>query len=275
MSKKTATLSLGFIILVSLGIRLYLALKCHAAPDFSDMAFYSEIALRPGFPVALPPGYPLFLRAIYAVFGALNYRAVFVVQGLISSCMVLLMFWITNRIGNAKAGLIAAGIAAVYPNFLLYNLTTLTETISLFFVCVLLAILVAPMSERKISILSALALCFGCVFRPALLFFAPGMVAGIRKRIIFIGVIAALVLPIILYGLMAGQIVQRGSLCFYKAYNPMSHGSGYIDPKLTALGRDDLPSMVYIKAALSFIRSNKWQTIEIVYNKAAIAFSRG
>ena len=275
MSNKRVIIILAAIFLLSLAIRTYFALTCDAIPDYSDMARYSEEALKRGFPTSLPPGYPLFLRVIYAIFGAYNYTAVFVIQGIISSLTVLLIYWVGDRIRSATTGLIAAGVSAVYPNFIVYNLTTLTETIGVLFVMLLLAAIVSPISDRKRSILAAVVLCIGYAFRPVILFFTPGAFLSLRKRIVFIISLAFILGPLITYGMLTGKSSHRGARAFYKTYNPKSNGQQYVNLKETELGSSKLPSKIYIKAAFTFIKKNGWKTVDIIYNKTAIVLSRG
>ncbi len=256
-------------------MRLWFALTCMAIPDFSDMAFYNEVALRPGFPGDLPPGYPLFLRGIYAIFGAHNYRAVFTVQALLSTLTVFMIYRVGRAVSGERAGLIAAAVAAVYPNFIIYNLTTLTETVSVLFVVALLGAIVSGIREGVKPIAAAAIVLAGCLFRPALLFFAPGAMLALRKRLIFAAILAAVAIPVLLFGSTFGGIVQRGSLCLYKAYNPSATGAGYVDPVNTELGRDDLPSATYLRAAFEFIRSHAWQAVDLVYAKASLLLSSG
>ncbi len=273
--KRHTSLILAAIVSAAFVVRIWLALACSAVPDFSDMAFYNEVALRPGFPSELPPGYPLFLRAIYALFGAHNYRAVFVAQALISTATVFLIYRVGRAASDERAGLIAAAIATVHPNFLIYNLTTLTETVSVFFVVSLIGVIVSGIREGVKSIAAAAILLAGCLFRPALLFFAPGALLALRKRLLFAAVLAAVAIPVLFMGSTFGGIVQRGSICLYKAYNPAAIGTGYVDPANTELGRTDLPSVTYLRAALDFLRDNKWQAVDLVYAKASLLLSSG
>ena len=145
MGKRSLLVVLLCIFAVALGIRVHFALCSTAKPDYSDMAWYNEVALQGGFPKELPPAYPLFLRAIYALFGKGSYRAVFVVQGLIGAFTAVMIGWIGARVGNVGVGATAGGIAALYPNFIVYSLTTLTETFGLFCVTALSVVLVAEM----------------------------------------------------------------------------------------------------------------------------------
>jgi len=275
MGKRPLIVSLFSIFLVASAIRLYFALHCTAIPGYSDMAWYNEVARQHGFPRDLPPGYPLFLRAIYGLFGAANYKAVFIIQGAISALSAAFVCWIAYKVGNLKAGITAGAIAAVYPNLIVYNLTTLTETIGVFFVLLLLAILVAAMGERKRSIFAAATILLACAFRPVMLFFAPGVFLGLKKKLLFVGALALVIAPYATYELVEGKTVHRAAVALYETYYPTLDGSGYINPKYTELGSDTLASSVYVKAAWDNIRKDEWRIVGNIYNKGAVVFSRG
>ena len=275
MYRKSTVLLLLGILLATCAIRLYFASRCTAVPDYSDMALYNAAAMKHGFPTSLPPGYPLFLKVIYGLFGALNYTAVFVVQGLISTVTVLLMYRVASAVGGRGAGLLAAGIASVYPNFIVYNLTALTETIGVLFVMLLLAVLVAAMSEKKRSILAAFALFLGFTFRPVIILFAPGVFLSLRRRWTFAIAAVALLGPLIVFEMTAGESFQRSAVAVYETYHPSLDGSQFINPDSMELGSDTLSSTLYLKTALTNIAHNRWKATDNIYNKAAVLFSRG
>lgn len=275
MGKRPLIISLVSIFSVAFAIRLYFAVHCTAIPGYSDMAWYNEVARQHGLPRELPPGYPLFLRAIYHVFGAANYKAVFMVQGFISALSAALIGWITSKVGNLKAGITAGAVAAIYPNLIVYNLTTLTETIGVFFIALLLAMLVTAIGEKKRSIFAAATILLACAFRPVILFFAPGVFLGLKKKLVFVAALALVIAPYATYELAKGKTVHRAAVALYETYYPTLNGSGFINPKDTELGSDTLASRVYIKAAWDNIRKDKWRVVGNIYNKGTVVFSRG
>jgi 4-amino-4-deoxy-L-arabinose transferase-like glycosyltransferase len=274
VSKKSLVIVLASCFLAAFAIRFYAAARCSALPEFSDMAAYNAAALAEGIPTSLPPGYPLCLRIIYAIFGACNYKAVFAVQGLVGSLTVVLIYWITRKIANNRAAVLAACMATVYPNFIVYGLTTLAETVALFFVVILLLVFVSAMHEKRRSILAAVILCVGAAFRPVMFFFIPGVFASLRKRLAFVITLAVILTPLVFAAMSVGSNVQRAARGFYKAYNPKSTAY-YLDMSSTDLMKSDLPSSAYIKAALAFIKHNKWKMLDIIYEKTSVVFSRG
>ncbi len=263
------------ILVAAAGIRLATAITCDSAPNYSDMAIYNRLALDKGIAISPPPGYPLFLRTIYAIAGRENYKAVFIVQALISALTVWLIFLVARRVSGTTTALVAAGISALYPNFIMYNLTTMTETLALMITMLMLLATVSDRSGKERSILSAAILFAGCVVRPALLYFWPGMLAVQKKKRAFLLTTAAVIVPLAIIGLSTGKASNRGALAFYKTYNPKSDGKAYFGLEDTEIGTRDLPSTVYLREAAKFISENKWRTIDIIYVKTSKVFSRG
>jgi hypothetical protein len=97
----------------------------------------------------------------------------------------------------------------------------------------------------------------------------------VRKRLVFIVTTVILVLPILLYGILSGKSSNTGARLFYKTYNPEATGIVYYELEDTELGSKDLSSLEYVKAALVFIKDNKWRTVDIIYNKASLIISAG
>lgn len=276
LRKHITALILAIIVLSGLALRLYFAGTVGTEHNkHYDMARYNNLALRGGVPFSPPAGYPLFLRAVYGVFGRMNYRAVYLIQATISSLTILIMYRVTVRIGSRRAGLIAAGLAAVYPNLIVFNLITLTETIGLLVIMLLFEVLSGNYGDRAKSATAAIILCIGYLFRPALMFFWPGALWCVRRKRIFIGMTAVIILAWISYGAASGQSSRRFARGFYKSYNPAQRGSSALEFEETPLEREDLPSGTYLRNALAFMIHNKWETLDIIYYKAAVLVSRG
>lgn len=70
----------------------------------------------------LPPLYAFFLAGVYAAFGR-DAHAVAAVQVLFDLLTVTLVFLIGRRVFNARVGLLAAALTALYPYMLFQNLT--------------------------------------------------------------------------------------------------------------------------------------------------------
>lgn len=268
-------IALLVILSVAALIRLAAAVDCDAVPHYSDMAIYNGLALEKGIALSPPPGYPLFLRAIYTIAGEENYRAVYIVQALLSALTVWLIFLTARHVSGTATALVAAGISALYPNFIMYNLTTMTETPALLITMLMLLVIVSARPEKKRSLLSAAILFAGCVVRPAFLYFWPGVLTVMKRKRVFLIVTAAVVVPVATIGLVTGKGTNRGALAFYKTYNPKADGLTYFDLSETEIGRRDLPSSVYLRESADFILKNKWKTVDIIYVKASKVFARG
>jgi hypothetical protein len=239
------------------------------------MATYNRLALAGGIPLSPPPGYPLLLRGIYFLFGTADYTAVFVVQALMSTATVLLIFLTGRAVRGPVTGLIAAGTAAVYPNFILYNLTTLTEPTALLLTMVMLRAAVPDREGRQRPLLAAVALFAGVAVRPAFLYVWPGLLAVVKRRTALLVATAAVLGPVIVYGVMTGAGTNRWALAFYKSYNEEATGVEFYTLDQTDLGSRDLPSGLYLREAAGWIASHPGRTVDILYNKASVVFARG
>lgn len=264
------------IVLAALVPRLYLALRCTALPEFSDMARYNDAALSRGFPTALPPAYPLFLRAVYAAFGARNYTAVFVAQSVLGALTVYLVYRVARKIGSEATGIAAAAIAAVYPNFILYGLTTLTETWSLLVLMALLLVLSADMGEARRSLLAVLLLVFGFLFKPVMLFLLPGAWLSVRRKTLFGAAAAALFVPLASYEVIVGGSFVRGARGFYRTYHDSTPGAAApVDSLLEEDAEQRLPGASYLRTGWRYVVERRAQALERIHEKSTILVSRG
>ena len=138
---------LGAIALVGLAARLIYALA--VAPDLparGDTLLYHYLAngiadgdgyVRPfselmtGSPeptAAYPPLYPLYLAA-FSVVGLDSLDAHRAVSCLLGTLAVLLIGLLGRRLAGERVGLIAAGLAAVYPQLVMVDGTVITEAL--------------------------------------------------------------------------------------------------------------------------------------------------
>jgi len=268
-------ITVTIIVLVAGVIRIYFAVNCKALPDYSDMALYNSLAMSDGIPTVPPPGYPIFLRAIYSIFGAYNYKAVFVIQALVSSLTVLIIYWVSSRIAGFKAGVISAIITCFYPFFIAYNLTTLTESLSLLIVALVMASFQLPSEKKFKEPLTAFIMCLGYLIRPPLMYFWPGVLICQKRKVAFIAATAILLVPWITYTTATGQTSNRIARALYKSYNEKSNGKVYVNVPDTKLKSMDLSSGEYIRGALEFMKNNKMQTLDILLGKVSVIFSAG
>ena len=97
-----------------------MALNRIPAADFSPFSNY---------PIFHPPLYPYFLAALDAIFGSL--LAIKVVQALIGSLLIPAVFRVASLVSGPRAGLVAAGLAAFYPEMIWYSAHFWCETLFL------------------------------------------------------------------------------------------------------------------------------------------------
>lgn len=274
-----AKIALIVIFIAAAALRVSLGATSDFLSNYSDMHDYNELAVEGGFNTYLPPLYPLFLRLVYALFGNYNYQAVYIAQGVIASLMILMIYDIVRRLSNETAALSAAAITAVYPNFIAYGLTTMTESLSIFIVVLLLWILYRPFNETKKAIALGCVLAAGIFIKSAILFFVPATLLTTKKRLIQLLVLIALLSPWIVRNAVVHEKVapvsDTGALNFYATYNPAATGSKHVEAAATPLKTYDHDQKTYVVEALKFIVHNKWQTIDITYNKLSLLLSRG
>ena len=272
-------IALAAIFAAAAAFRIYLGATSDFVSNFSDMQDYNELAVEGGFNTYLPPLYPLFLRIIYMIFGDYNYNAVYIAQGIISALMILMAYDIVRRISNEVAALSAAAICAVYPNFIVYGLTTMTETLSIFISLLLVWLMFKPFGDTKKAIALGCVLAAGIFIKSAILFFVPATLLTSRKRLLQLLVLLALLTPWIVRNAVVhdkvAPVSDTGALNFYATYNPAATGSKHVLAEDTPLETYDHDQMTYVSEALKFIVHNKWKTMDITYNKLSILFSRG
>lgn len=89
------------------------------------------------------PGYPAFLAAIFALFGAGNFRAVMLAQILVDLGTCFIVADLTRRTVSDRAARIAFVLAALCPFLANYASAALTETLEVFFTALALDCAVA------------------------------------------------------------------------------------------------------------------------------------
>lgn len=200
-------------LLVGLGaalVRLVFVLALPQMPIISDDLRYDRLAwnlatgqgysLNPPDPYALfAPGYPLVLAGLYSLFGH-SLRVVRVFQALLGAGTCLLVGLVGARIFGRRVGLIAGGLASLYPAFIFYAGLLFSETVFTFLLVALLWAWVRAMESRKgywsVGVVGGLA----TLVRPEMLAF-PLLVwlVGGRQRLtaaVCVGVVmGVMVLP--------------------------------------------------------------------------------
>lgn len=73
------------------------------------------------------PGYPAFVAVIYVVFGVGNNTAVAIAQAFVFAAICVLVFLLVSRAWYPRAGLLAAGLTALYSPLPYFGALVLTE----------------------------------------------------------------------------------------------------------------------------------------------------
>jgi 4-amino-4-deoxy-L-arabinose transferase-like glycosyltransferase len=190
------------ILAVILAVALFLRVYSAAVVDYSanpntmaELRLFDEIALGAGWDDYHPPLYTLSVRLVYSIFGASGYRAVFVLQAVLSSALVPLMY-VTGRLMHGRnTGILAAAITALYPNFMIYNLALSPGSFGMIVVALLMTAAVLDVTETGRACLSAVVIGIGMLVNPLLAYLLPGMLITARKKILFIVIAAAILAP--------------------------------------------------------------------------------
>ena len=184
---------LALITVVALALRLALVLTVQpdpGAPDrFDDTVYYDASArsladghgyriprrvedidvLPPGTgtdqralvdTARWPPGYPMVLAGIYFFFGhsLMLARLLNVVLGTIT---VLLVYKLGCRIADERAGLIGAALLAIYPSHIIFSTLLLTEVIFTFLLVAILLLITVDREQLTLPRVLALGVLTG------------------------------------------------------------------------------------------------------------------
>ena len=197
------------IVLLALILRLYFALTVSVDADLRLWVDY--ILVSEGGPVdgLRGPLYIYFLRFIFSFGGPI---LVSVFQAVSGVFCVILLYFIATRIGNRRAGLLAAGIGAVYPGWILQVISATPATLLVLVSIVLMAALLSRGSERFRAIVSAAAVAMGILLEPVMVFLVPGTFIAVRKRTIFAIVLVGFLLP----WTLRNSIIERRPVPVYR-----------------------------------------------------------
>lgn len=189
---------MAIIFAAALFLRVYFAIVVQYSPNrdiLDKMSVFDGMALGKGWDAVNPPLYPLFLRVLYAFSGAFDHQAVFIVQGVLSSLIVIFMYVSGRMLCNRAAGVTAAAISAVYPNFLLYNIKVYPDSLAMIVVVLIMAAAMLRMREKRRACLWGALIGIGILVKPLLAFLLPGMILTSRKKVLVIAVAAAILAP--------------------------------------------------------------------------------
>ena len=120
------------------------------------------------------PGYPYFLAFLLFITGE-NLFLVRILQAIIGSFSVVLIYLIAEKKFGKKVALLSGFISAGYPLFIYYSAMLLDTTFYIFLVLLVLFFSL-KIEEKKTCLwvfLSGLFMAFNCIIRPNLLIFIP------------------------------------------------------------------------------------------------------
>jgi len=119
-----------------------------------------------------PPLYPFFLAAVYLFTGVENFIAVRVVQTIVSTATVGLLFLLARKMAGQRAGMIAAVMSSIYPYFVYFVPEITSETLFLFLFVLAILLLCWGRDPLK-HFLAGVALGLSALCRSNVLIFAP------------------------------------------------------------------------------------------------------
>jgi len=252
-------LVLGILLaLVALGVRvlfvlLYPASSLAGGDPAAYWSFAQGIASGAGFRSTIepwladrPPLYPYFVSAVMLLAGAERLN-VFLAQALLGGLSVMLFYWTAVRILGNVRGLAAGALMIFFPHLLIFTKQILTESLYLFLLVALLAVLILPTSLERMWVWSLTGLVVGLLIlvrREALL---PAVlltiaIFGLRiqarsHRMLLAGITIAFVALLVVapwlwrnYQAFGTPILSSSSgINFMVGNNPLARG-GYTPP---------------------------------------------
>ncbi len=296
----------GVLFLLALVVRLVpvlLSLDLGIALD--DMYQYDGLAdsirLGQGFTwyggiptAARAPLYPLFLAVLYTLFGH-HFAVARIAQAVLGAFVPVVVHNLGRRLFDARAGMVAASIVALYPMFLLYPLGLATE--NLFFLLVPATILclyqAAETSHRGLFLLAGVLLGLTILTRsvisgflvlllPWLWWYSSDRREALKNWILVLAPVALLTVPwSIRNTLLYHEFVFVESSMgfnFYLGYHP--EGTGTFDSDIAVefleeIGAFDEPTLETEKAShnlgmergLGFIRDDPVRAAWLLLSK--------
>ncbi len=163
--------------------------------DYDTLALnlvrHRQFAFVPGEPTSLrPPLYPAALAAIYSVAGERNYTAVRILQAILGTLSVWMIFVLARNLYDERTGIVAAVIFACYPSLVATTGLVLTETLFTFFLCAGCLLVQQALSKGGYGWFAALGaiLALGALTRSVLWLFPPVLLvfmltAGPRREV--------------------------------------------------------------------------------------------
>jgi 4-amino-4-deoxy-L-arabinose transferase-like glycosyltransferase len=149
-----------------------------------------------------PPGYEVMLGSVFALFGSEPVSAR-LVQVLLSTATVGLLYGIVGSASNRRAARIAAALCAFFPGFVAFSHYLYGETLFIFLLAAAFYAYIRRSEPRPADLfLAGVLMGLSVLTRSVILWFLPGWIAweflrGRRRRAREIGVIVAVSLMVV------------------------------------------------------------------------------
>ncbi|MCP4250203.1 MAG: hypothetical protein GY778_24430 [bacterium] len=202
---RSGLLGLGLVLLLALAVRAGALAAASDARPVLDERSYSRRALdlldgagfvgsfqswvrhpesmpradRPRYPGALqPPGYVAFMAGVLAVTGR-SFLAVKVVQVVLGTVAVGLVYAIGARWFDRRRGLVAAAICALYPNLIAFTHYFWTETLFIFLLLTAICLLARRAAAPTVgsALIGGAVLGLAALTRAGIVYFLPVLIA--------------------------------------------------------------------------------------------------
>lgn len=190
-----------------------------------------------------PPVYPLFLAAIYALTGH-SFAAVRLVQALLESGTVVLVYLIALRLFNVRVAFLSAVGVAFYPLLIYQTGLLIAETLSYFLQMAAIFCLLVTLRQRHVWLALAAGVCMGLTVmtRPTATLWVPLMLLWIlipglalhpwRKLATAIVGLALVFAPWVVRNFLVLDafipIASLGGTGLWLANNPLAEGGGVV-----------------------------------------------
>ena len=249
-------LILALTLLLRVGFGLTQSDLTHASDerhwDGLGKAYLALGILHPDTGMYRPPLYGLFLAGIYQVFGHAP-AIVRIAQAVIGTmtCWLIYMLGCKMGRGNARVGLVAAGLFAIYPLFVFFSAVLMAETLLVFLTTasVVCCVRFWQQSTYTRAIFFGIAVGLSALCKPVLLPWLPAIlcvwawkshlprVQKAARIAVVIGSVSAVILPWTTRNYaLSGEIVPiSANLGINLLVGAHPQGRGYYDNKIDYL----------------------------------------
>lgn len=228
-----------------------------------------------------PPLYPLLLSVFYSL--RFNLAAIRIVQCVISSVTVCLVYLTGKRVFSPKTGLWSGLIASIYPFFIFYNGFLLTETLFIFLTAVTVYSFVVMSDKSLSSVKSGVLLGLAGLCRPVMQMYLPvaflhiitekeRLQARLKKILLITVFFIATISPWIIrnYAVFNTFVpgTTMGGWVFWEGNNPYSVGGPcrYFPENIGQINEIERDKVLFQKT-LEVIRENPSRFMWLLQNK--------